>query len=145
MRHRLIATSVASALVVPGVLALGSPAYADGGCNSPAKSTEHFIMSACISKPNPWTLNADAYVDRVINAGGCFDYQIVIRNKYSTPVVSSGWKQFCTSGIGWSGHMHLAGTSTGVGTDSPFNSPWSSELTIVLGNSSYVVQSPSVA
>lgn len=144
MRKRLIGISAASALAIPAVLALSAPAHAaDGGCNDP-KSTEHFVMSACIGKPNPWTLSADGYVDRVIDAGGCFDYQIVIRNKQSNIVAKSDWRQFCTTDTNWSGHMHLDGTGTALGTDAPWNSPWSSELTIVSGHDAYVAQSPDI-
>lgn len=124
---------VATALGL-GVLGFAGPAAAanTGGCNPQTRGP--FKLSACVSKPNFATVNADGYL--TAKPAGCFDIRIDIRDKYGNMAKAGNWQSACNTG-------HYVGASLGF-WDNNHNGPWYSEFTIVQGSTSYVVDSPYV-
>lgn len=100
-----------------------------GGCNKETKGG--FAGSACINATNlQSTINSDAYIDTKL--AGCFYLEIDLLDSGGNPLAKGNWQRFCGTG-------HFSGPSYS-GTKA--NQPYFSELTIVNGSSSYVIDSP---
>ena len=98
-----------------------------GGCNKQSKGG--FTASACINQSGGY-LNADAYIS--VKPSGCFQLEMDIRDVFANKVAQGNWQTFCSTG-------HYIGPSFWA---SQGTSPWYTELTIVSGSSSYVIDSP---
>jgi hypothetical protein len=112
------------------------PQWQPGGCHRDTGGGP-FTASACISAQRVWAgrgwvtvINTDAYIEG--KPAGCYHLAIELFDRNGGRVAQGGWQSFCNTG-------------RYVGPTVPWpiwGQPFYSELTIVSGRSSWVINSP---